>query len=96
MVVILVETHRSMTDFYETSLPNATIAAGSAAPDREARAAILGRPSFAVGPVDSVMGSEADSSPSRTLQSRGVQERSLEKTIQHEVNLKESRVAASG
>ena len=92
---MLVETQRSMTDIYEASLWDAKRLAGLVASDHEAHAATLGH-SFAVGPVNSTMDSEANSSPSHTLQSREVQERSLEKTIQLVVNLKESRVTTSG
>ena len=82
MVVILVETQRSMTDIYETSLSDARRLAGLEASDLEARATTLGYPSFAAGPANSGMDHEADSSPSRVLQSRDIQERGLEKVIQ--------------
>ena len=96
MVIMLVETQRSMTDICDTGLSNTTIVAELAAPDHEARAATSGRPSLTVGAANSAMDSEARSSQSRTLRSRGVQERDLEKDVQHEVNLKESRATTSG
>ena len=75
MVVILVETQRSMTDIYETSLSDARRRAlGLVASDHEARAATLGHPSFAAGPTNSAMDHD-------------VQECGLEKDIQLEVNL---------
>ena len=63
IVIVLVQTQRSMTDIFELSLSNASRLADLVASDHEARAATLRRPSFAVGPVDSVMDDEAESLP---------------------------------
>ena len=82
IVVVLVETQRSMTDICEIGPSNASKIAGSVAFDHEARAATLGHLSFAAaGPISSEMDNEAESPPSCELQGRGVQERGLEKAI---------------
>ena len=70
IVIVLVETQRSMTDICEISLPNISRLAGPAASDHEARAENLRHPSFAVGPIYSAMDDEAESPPFRALQSR--------------------------
>jgi len=98
IVVVLVETRRSMTDICEIGPSNASKIAGSVASDHEARAtsSSLGHSSFAVGPNNSMMDNEgAESPPSCSLQCHDVQERSLEKVIL-EINSKESQVSTSG
>ena len=87
IVIVLVETQRSMTDIYEISTPNTSRLAGPVA--SEARAATLRHPSFGV--LNITMDNEAESLPFRTLQSGGAQERGLGKVIL-EVNFKESQV----
>ena len=94
MVIMLVETQRSMTDICDSI--TSIVMAGLAVPDHEARAATLGHPSFAVGAANNGVDGEAHSSQSRTLRSLGVQERGLEKDIQLEVNLREGRATSSG
>ena len=94
IVVVLVETQRSMVDICEIGLSNAGKIAGAVTADHEAYAATLGPISFAVGPIDSVMDKEPESPPSRALQRRDVQERGLENDIL-EVNLKKSPATTS-
>ena len=84
VVIVLVETQRSMTDVCEISPSNASKFAGPVA--SEARSATLGHISFAVGPVHSATDDEAE--PQR-LQSQGGQERGLEEII---LEAKESRI----
>ena len=96
IVIGLVETQRSLTDICEIGPSNASRLAGPVASGYGARSASLGRPSFAVRPVNSATDNEADYLPSRGLQSRDVQERGLEKVIQLEVNMSRSRVTAIG
>ena len=79
VVVVLVETRRSMTDVYDISPSNAS---NFAAPvSSEARAATLGHLSFAVGPMDSMMDNDSDSQRSRKSESQDRQEYGLEKVI---------------
>jgi len=69
LVVVLVETRRSMTDIWEiTPLSNASQIAGPVASD--ARAATLEHLSFAIGPIYSTMDNELESQRSRTSQSQ--------------------------
>ena len=89
IVIILVETQRSITDICEISVLNASKFSGPVT--SEARAATFGHLSFTV--LNSTMDSEAESLRSRASQSEDVQERGLEKVIL-EINLKESRVSA--
>ena len=63
IVIVLVETQRSMMDLCEISPSNAST---------------LGHHSFAAGPIDSAMDNKGKSLPSYTLQSQDVQERGLE------------------
>ena len=79
VIILLVETQRSMTDICEISPSNASKLAGPVA--SEARPATLGHLSFAIGPVDSSTDNEAESQRSRALQSQGVQEYDLEGAI---------------
>ena len=72
VVMVLVETQRSMADICEISPSNASRLAGPVA--SEARPATLGHLSFAVGPVHSATDNEAESQRSRALQSQGGQE----------------------
>ena len=95
IVVILVETQRSMTDIYEIGIPNTSRLAGRLESDHEARSTTLGHPSLAVGPINGVMDNEAESRLSRTLQSQDMQERDFEKVIAG-INLKEGGVSTSG
>jgi len=76
VVIILVETQRSMTDICEIGPSNGPVAS-------EVGSASLGRLSFAVGPVHSTMDDEAESQRSRTLQSKSGQEHGPE--IIHEL-----------
>ena len=96
IVIVLVETQRSVTDICEIGPSNASRLAGLVASDHEARAATLGHPSFAAGPANSAMDHEAGSLPSRALQSRDVKKCGLEKVSKLEVNFKDSQVTASG
>jgi len=61
VVILLVETQRSMTDICETSQSNASKIAGPVA--SEARPATLGPLSFAIGPVPSTADTETESQP---------------------------------
>ena len=90
VVMILVETQRSMPDVCEISPSNASRFAGRAASD--ARPATFGHLSFAVEPVHSTMDNEVESQRSRALQSQGGQERGLEELI---LEVKESQVVSS-
>ena len=76
VVIILVETQRSMTDICEISPSNASRLAGSVA--SAARPATLERLSFAVGTVHSPADNESELQRSRALQSQGGQEYDLE------------------
>ena len=67
IVVVLVETQRSMVDICEIGPSNASKTAGAAASDHEAHPTRLGRLSFAVGPINSAMDKEDESPPSRAL-----------------------------
>ena len=67
VVMVLVETQRSMTDICEISSSNTGRIPGPVG--SEARPATLGHLSFAVGPVYSTGDNEAESQPSRALQS---------------------------
>ena len=90
LVILLVETQRSMPEICEISPSNTRKLAGPVA--SEARPATLGHLSFAVGPVYSTTDNEAESQGSRTLQSQGGQEYGLEVILE----MKESQVGASG
>jgi len=90
LVMLLIETQRSMTDICEISPSNASRLAGPAA--SEARPATLGHLSFAVGQVHSTTDYEADSQLSRTLQNQGGQEHGSEVILE----VKESKVGTSG
>ena len=81
VVIVLVETQRSMSDICEVNLLNASRLAGPVA--SEARTEPLGHPSFAV------LDNEADSPPSRAWRSGDVRGHGLENII-FELNLKES------
>ena len=85
IVIVLVETRRSMEDICELNL----------LPGLEARAATLGHPSLAIEPINSVVGDEAESPSSPALQSQDVQGRGLENVIL-EVNIHESQVSTIG
>ena len=75
VVILLVETQRSMMDVCDVSPSNAGKLVGPAA--SEARPATLGHLSFARGPVYST-DNEAESQRSRALQSQGGQDHGLE------------------
>ena len=90
VVIVLVETQRSMTDICEINVPNAGRLANPMA--SESRAATLGHLSFAV--MNSTTDNDTKSLSSRASQSKDVQERDLEKVIL-EVNLKENRASTS-
>jgi len=72
VVIILVETQRSITDVCESSPSNASKLAGP--PASEARPATLGHLSFAAGSVHSMMDNEVESQYSCALWSQGGQE----------------------
>ena len=90
VVIVLVETQRSMADICEIGPPNASQLAGPVA--SEARPATLGHLSFAVGPVHTT-DDEAESQRSCVLQSQGGQEHGLQDVI---LEVKENQVRASG
>jgi len=79
VVIVLVETQRSMTDICEIDPSNASKSAGPVA--SEVRPASLGPLSFAVGPVYSTTDNEAESQSSRTLQSQSRQKCGPEEVI---------------
>ena len=72
VVILLVETQRSMVDVCDISPLNASELAGPAA--SEARPATLGHISFARGLVHSTTDNEAESRRPRALQSQGGRE----------------------
>ena len=79
MVILLVETQRSMTDICDISPSNASKLAGPVA--SEDCPATLGHLSFAVGPVYSTTDNEAESQRSRALRSQDRQDYDLEGVI---------------
>ena len=87
VVILLVETQRSMSDVYVISPPNGSKLVGPLTSGT--RPATLGHLSSAVGTVHSTTDKEAEYRRSRTLQSRGVEEDGLEITL--EIKLKESQ-----
>ena len=88
VVMLLVETQRSMMDVYGISPSNATKLGGPVA--FEARAATLGHLPSAVDPGNSTtVYTEAETRLSRTLQSRGGQEYDLEEVT---LEVRESQV----
>ena len=86
VVVVLVETQRSITDIWEFTSSNASGIVGPVASD--ARSATLGHLSFAAGPIYSTVDNELDSQHSLTLHSQDGREHGLEKVI---LDVKESR-----
>ena len=92
VVMLLIETQRSMTDICEISKISPTNASKLAPPvPSEARLANLGHLSSAVGPVRSTTDDEAESQRSRALQSQGGQEHGLEVILE----VKESQVGTT-
>jgi len=91
LVILLVETQRSMTDMCEISPSNASKFAGPVV--SEARQGTLGHLSFAIGSGYSTTDNEAESQPSRTLQSQRGHEHGLEEVI---LEVKESQRNISG
>ena len=91
VVVLLVETQRSMTDICEISSSNAGGLAGPVV--SEARSTTLGQLSFGVGPIYSTTDNEAESQHSRTLQSHGGQEYDLERVT---LEINDSHAGTSG
>ena len=89
MVIILVETQRSMTDLCEISPSNASKLAGPMT--SEARPATLGHLSFAGGQVYSTTDNETESQRSGAIRSRGGQEYGLEDILE----VKEDQVGTS-
>jgi len=83
MVIVLVETQRSMTEVCEINPSNASKLARPVG--SEARPATPGHLSFAVGPVHSTTDNEAESQRLRALQSQGAQEHGLEEGVILEV-----------
>ena len=92
VVVVLVETQRSMVDVCESDTSNARKLAGPM--PHEPRPAALGHPSFALGPVHSTTDNEAESQRSHTgtLQSQGGQDHGLDEVI---LEVKERQVGTS-
>jgi len=82
VVIVLVETQRSMTDICS----NASRVAGPVA--SEAHPATLGHLSVAVGPVHSMTDNEVESQRSRALQSQG---RGLEVVLDRNLPIKHLR-----
>ena len=80
VVIVLVETQRSMVDVCEINLFN-TSGKLRAPVASEARPGTLGPLSFAIGPIHSKTDDEAESRRSRVLQSQGGQEHGLEDVI---------------
>ena len=80
VVMVLVQTQRSMVDVCDIIPSNASKLMGPVAP--EARPATLGRLPYLVRPVHTTtMDDEAESQRSRALQSHGRQERGLDEDI---------------
>jgi len=90
VVIVLVETQRSMTDICEITPSTASRLAGPVA--SEARPATLGHLSVAVGPVYGTTDNETESQRSRVLRSQGGHEHGLEVILEVE----KSPVATSG
>ena len=93
IVIVLVETQRSMTDIWEISPSNTSRLARPVASDHEAFALTSIYPSFVVGSVNSAMDNEAESLPSCALQNQDLQGRGSEKVI---LGVKESWVSTRG
>jgi len=91
VVVVLVESQRSMTDICEISPSNASKFAGPQASD--VRPATLGHLSFAGGPIYTTMDMESEYQRSRVLQSQGGQESDPQNVV---LEVKESRACTSG
>ena len=82
VVILLLETQRSMTDICEISPSIATKLAARGPVTSKARPVTLGHLSFAVEPVHaSTADNEAESQRSRTLRSQDGQEKGLEEAI---------------
>ena len=79
VVIVLVESQRSMTNICEISLPNPSPSRLAGPVASEARAAASGHPSSVV--LNNTMDNEAEYRPSRVSQSQDVQKRGLEKVI---------------
>ena len=90
MVIVLVETQRSMMDVCESGTSNASKLAGPMS--SEPRPATSGLLSFALGPVHRTTDNEAESQRSRTLQSQGGEEHGLDEVI---LEVKERQVGTS-
>jgi len=90
VMIVLVETQRSIPDVCEFSPSNASRLARPM--ETEARPATLEHLSFAVGPVHSMTDNEAESQRSRAVQGQGGQEHDLEVILEVE----ESKVGTSG
>jgi len=82
VVIVLVETQRSMMDVCEINPSDAgKLVAPVGSDTSEARPATSGHLSFAVGSVHSTTDNETESQRSRALQSQGGQEHGLEEVI---------------
>ena len=94
VVIVLVETQRSMADVCEIGPSNASkLGAPVKAPVApEAHPATFGHLSFAVGPVHSTAGDGVESQCSRVLQNQGGPEHGLEEVIRE---VKESQVGTN-
>jgi len=79
VVIVLVETQRSMTDVWEINLSNASKLVGPVA--SQPHAATLGHLSLAVGQMDCTTDNDSEFQGSRVLQSQDRQEHGLEKVI---------------
>ena len=82
VVILLVETQRSMTDICDISTLNTSTLADPVA--SKAWPATSGHLSFAIGLVHNTIDDEAESQRSRALQSRDGQEHSFEEVILEE------------
>ena len=92
VVVVLVETQRSMMDICEIGPSNASQFAGSVA-SRASGTENLGRLSFAVGSVRSTTDNGAESQCPRAVQSQGGREHCFKEVI---LEVKENQVGTSG
>ena len=91
VVMLLVESQRSMMNVCEISLSNASKLAGPAASEARPATLNLGHLSSATGPVHITSDNEAESRLSRVLQSQGRQECGLEEGF---LEIKESQVGS--
>lgn len=91
VVMVLVESRRSMMDICELSLSNPTVIAGRVA--SKARPATLRHTSFAFRPIDSTADNKPESQHPRVSQSWDEEGYELEEAI---LEAKQSRVSTGG